>query len=358
MKTLGLILLWIALVPLIALTGVWCTLAIRFSNLPGETLRYVAAGAFAGGFLLAFLLLRNRLRTAVAFFGVSVAVLIWWLFIPASNDRDWDPNWGRLPSAKIEGDRVTIRNIRNFDYRTTDDFTVRYHDRTYDLAKLETIDFVKSHWDGIRDVAHTMLSFGFHNAKDSWDFVTVSVETRREKGEPQTAIRGLFKQYELIYILGDERDLLRLRTNFRKEDVYVYPTTSPPGDVRIVFLDILKRINEIHAHAAWYNTISHNCTTSLVPHLEKIRRRRVGCLDLLINGDTDRMALKNGWIRSDLSFEETRALHYANQYVRDAQDPPDYSLLIRPQLRGITRPLDPNEGRIGEAPGLNEPSGR
>lgn len=349
MKTLGLILLWIALVPLIAVTGLWCTLAIRFSNLPGETWRYAAAAVFAGGFLLAFLFVRNRLRTAIVYFVVAALVFGWWLLIPASNDRDWDPNWGRMPSAEIDGDRVTIRNIRNFDYRTADDFTVRYYDKTYDLAKLESIDFVKSHWDGIREVAHTMLSFGFHTAENAWDFVTVSVETRREKGEPQTGIRGLFKQYELIYVLGDERDLLRLRTNFRKEDVYVYPTTSPPGDVRVVFLDILKRINEIHAKAAWYNTIQHNCTTSLVPHLEKIRERRASCLDLLINGDLARGALKNGWIRSKLSFEETRALHYANQYVRDVQDPPDYSMRIRPHLRGITRPPDPNEGRIGEA---------
>ena len=251
--------------------GLWCTTAIYFSNLPGEIYRIVAASVFGGGFLLAFLFLPGRRRTFVGFAVASVSVFVWWWLIPASHDRDWQIPWGVLPHAEIDGDKVVIRNIRNFDYKTENDYTVRYYDRTFDLKDLETVDFVKSHWDNLEDIAHTLLSFGFRDGA----YVVVSVETRLEKGEIQSGLGGIFKQHELIYVLGDERDLIRLRTNFRGEEVFLYPTTSPPEDVRVVFVDILKKVNDIYDNPQFYNTITQNCTTSLVPHLELVRERRV-----------------------------------------------------------------------------------
>lgn len=314
--------------PVVLCLGVWSMLAIYFSNLPGELLRTAAAAVFGGGFALAFLLLRRRLRTLLCFFLAFLAILIWWTLIPASHDRDWQTSVARVPRAEFEGSRVTVRDIRNFDYRTPEDFTVRYYDKTYDLEDLQTVDFVKSHWDKLEGVAHTLLSFGFRTG----DYLTVSVETRPEKGEPQGALRGLFKQYELIYVLGDERDLIRLRTSFRGEDVYLYPTTSTPEEVRLLFLDILKKVNDIHERPQFYNVLMQNCTTSLVPHVQKIQPRRHPWWKFLLNGHTDRMAYEGGWIRRWGSFEETKERHHVNKYVKDTPDAPDFSLRIRPHL--------------------------
>jgi hypothetical protein len=327
-RLLRLPLLLVVAVCVLAL-GSWAVLAIRFSNLPGgDTVRIASAALFGAGFAAAFLLLSRRRRTLAVFLAAFAAVLVWWSLIPASHDRDWIPSVAVLPRAEIEGTRVKVHDVRNFEYRSVQDFDVRYDDRTYDLDALESVDFVKSHWDQLEDVAHTMLSFGFRGGER----LAVSVETRLEKGEPQSAIRGLFKQYELIYVLADENDLIRLRTDFRGEDVYVYRTTSTPAEARLLFLDIIEKVNDIHRRPQFYDTFTGNCTTSLVPHVQKIRppERRQPWWRLLLNGHTDRMAYEGGWIVRAGTFEETRALHHVNAYARDLSGEP-YSRKIRPE---------------------------
>jgi hypothetical protein len=310
--------------------GAWASFAIYFSNLPWERARTVSAWAFGIGSLAAFVLLPNRRRTLWSFLAGFTAVLVWWVLIPARDDRDWLPECARFPRATIAGDRVTVHNVRNFDYRSESDFDERWEDRTYELSKLHTMDFIKSDW-GLGDVAHTMLSFGFEGG----EHLVLSIETRREKGEIQTAFRGLFKQYELAYILGDERDLLRLRTNFRGENVWLYPTKSAPEEIRVVFLDVLETVSRLSERPAFYNTLTHNCTIGLLPHLGKARPLRIWDIRLLLNGHTDEKAWEGGWINpgTGLSFEETRARCHINQYVGGDSLPADYSLMIRPHLR-------------------------
>jgi hypothetical protein len=308
----------------------WSSLAIYFSNLPGGALRTAAAWIFGAGFLLAFLILPRRRRTALCFAGAFAAVLAWWSAIPASNDRDWLPEYGRIPTATIDGSRVTIRNVRNFDYRSENDSTVRYDDRTYNLDDLQTLDFIKSQWAG-PDVVHTMLSFGFRGG----DHIAVSAEARRERGEPQTGLRGLFKQYELIYVLGDELDLLRLRTEFRKEDVYLYPIRAKPEAVRIVFLDIIKTVDRLAREPQFYNTLTHNCTLSLLPHLQAATGRpRERCdLRLLLNGHTDELAFERGGIDLNLPLDQARRLCHVNQYLEGYSGTEGYSQRIRTHLK-------------------------
>ena len=168
-------------------------------------------------------------------------LLAWWGRIPPLTDRDWAPEYAVLPRATVEGDQVTLRNVRNFDYRTETDFTPRYEDRIYDLGQLDSLDLVASYWMG-EAIAHVMLSFGFTGE----EFVTFSVETRRERTEGYSTVKGFFKQYELFYVVADERDVIRLRTNYREEapeDVYVYRTAGSPDEIRRVFLDYLREIN-------------------------------------------------------------------------------------------------------------------
>ncbi len=271
----------------------------------------------------------NRKRTAYVVLGLCILVLVGWSQKKPSHDRDWVPSIAKLPYATIEGDQVKIHNIRNFDYRTPADFTVRYYDKTFDLNKLETADYVLSYWDGNEAVAHTILSFGFGDD----GYIAVSVETRLEKGEPQSALRGLFKQYEQIYVLGDERDLIRLRTNFRKEDVYLYPTVVNKDDVRKLFEVFLERVNKIAEQPVFYNTLFQNCLSSLAADFKRVITPR-SSFDFrrLANGYSDELLFENGWIDSKLSFEDTKQLHYINQYVQADSHANGYSKKIRPHI--------------------------
>jgi hypothetical protein len=309
---------------------VWSTLAIRFSGLPGENLPLIVSGIFAAGNLFAFIFLPNRRRTALYVLGLCIAIIIGWSQKKPSHDHDWVDNVSKLPHVTVEGNHARISNIRNFDYRTEKEYTPRYYEKTFDLNKLETVDYALSYWDGNKAVAHTILSFGFTDG----EYLAVSVETRLENGEPQSGLRGLFKQYELIYVLGDERDLLRLRTNFRKEEVFLYPTTVDRDNVRELFMVIVERVNDIASNPEFYNTLSQSCLSSLVSDFKKvITPRSFFDFRRTQNGYSDEMLFENGWIDSRLGFEDTKRLHHINQYVQDDINSFDYSFRIRPQRK-------------------------
>ncbi len=306
----------------------WCTMAIRFSGLP-ETLAFIACGIFVVGILLAFIFIPNRKRTAYSVLILCIFVLIGWAQVKPSHDRKWEPSVAKFSYTKTEGDQIQIHNIRNFYYKTEKDFSVRYYDKTYDLNKLETVDYILVYWDGNEAVAHSIFSFGFAGG----DYLTVSVEMRLEKGEPQSSLRGLFKQYELIYILGDEKDLLRLRTNYRREEVFLYPINMDKETVRKVFNVIMERVNSIASEPEFYNTLTQSCLSSLMGDLKRVITPK-SSFDYrrLANGFSDELLYENGWIDSKLSFPETKKMHYINQYVQDDKDGSDYSRKIRPHI--------------------------
>ena len=244
---------------LIAGVTVWAALAIYYSNLGGEPLRLGLAAAFALGTLGAFLFLPNRRRTLVGFGAAFAVVLLWWLSIEPSNERDWQPEVAVLPYATQDGDLVTLHNVRNFDYRTEQDFVPRYDDRTFDLRQLDAVDLIAVYWAGDA-IAHIMVSFGFGG-----DHVAFSIETRKEKGEAYSSIAGFFKRYELIYVVGDERDLIRVRTDYRRpeEQVYLYRTRARPENARRLFLEYVAKINQLKEQPEFYNTLTTNCTTDV-----------------------------------------------------------------------------------------------
>lgn len=338
----GLMILALSIVMLV-MCG-WCALAIHFSNLPGQSLRTGAAWLFVLFWVIAFVVLRKRKRTTAWFFVSFAAVLAWWLLIPASHDRDWIPETSKMPRVEIDGDRVTVHNIRYFDYRAEEDYDVRYVDRTYDLRKLATVDFIGSSW-GVKNVVHTMLTFGFGDD----GHLALSVETRREKGEPQTMVRSLFKQYELIYILADECDLLRLRSNFRKEDLYVFPTTTTPAEARVLFMEVVNTVNRLDRKAQFYNLLTHNCTTSLVPLVRTIRPIPRGFdWRFLLNAYTAEMAYTHKWIDTSLSFTEMLDACHVNRYVEDHPECEGYSTRIRPDVGHVTDRTVPRSGLSGD----------
>ncbi|HTL54519.1 MAG TPA: DUF4105 domain-containing protein, partial [Candidatus Limnocylindrales bacterium] len=214
----GLKLAWRVLVCiLMAGLAIWCMMAIYYSNLPAGWLRGLGAIGFGIGTVVLFVRMRPWWLARLVFFGGAACVIIWFLLTPPSNNRDWQPDVAILPYTEIDNDQVTIHNIRNCEYRSETDYTVRHYDKTFDLSKLQSVDLYVVYW-GSPMIAHTMLSFGFAGG----DYVCFSIETRKEKGEAYSAIKGFFRQFELTYVIGDERDLVRLRTNFRGEQVYLY----------------------------------------------------------------------------------------------------------------------------------------
>ena len=309
--------------------GLWSAVAIYFISLPNVQLALIASGVFTIAIPLTFFFLANRHVALSIILLLYVGVIIGWNNMRPSNDRTWMPSVAKSPYATHKGSTIDIYNIRNFDYQIEHDFIENYYDKTFNLDKLESLSFILSYWDGGTAVAHTILSFGFKNG----DYLAVSAETRLEKGEPQEFIPGFFNQYEMIYVLADERDIIRLRTNFRKEEVFLYPTRLNKEEVRQVFDVIIARVNKLYYQAEFYNTLTQNCFTSLRSDFRVIAppKKRFDWR-ILANGYADQMLHENGTIDTDLSFPEAKKHFHINQYVSDDNSPDDFSLRIRPNL--------------------------
>jgi hypothetical protein len=309
-----------------ALLVAWASLAINFSNLPWPWLRLALAVSFAA-FGVWALWITRRPRMPWVFAGLFVVVCGWWATILPSHDRDWRMDVAVMPKAIIAGDRVRFTGVRNFDYRSRDDFTVRYEDREVSLSHLTGVDFYVSFWmQG--PIGHTFLSFAFDNAPP----LAISIETRPEVGEGYSPIASMFKQYELIYLVGDERDLVRLRTNFRDEEVFLYHLTIPPEAARRLFLVYVERINELHDRAEWYHLLSNSCTINIVRYANVAGR--TGGLDIrhILNGLIDRYFYNTGLVNTTMPFDELRRRSNITAVSRAAGNDEDFPERIRANL--------------------------
>jgi len=259
----------------------WGALAIYYSNLPWPWLRIVLAVAFAAFTTWAVLLSRQR-RMIVIASALFLAVVAWWAAIPPSHDRNWRPEVAVMPRVTIDGDRVRITGVRNFDYRGRNDFTVRYEEREVLLSHLTGLDFYVSYFmEG--PVGHTFLSFIFDNAPP----LSISIETRPEVGEGFAPIASMFKQFELIYVVGEERDLVGVRANHRQEPVYLFRLNTSASDARRLFLVYLERINELADRPEFYHLLTNSCTINIVRYANAAGR--VGRIDIrhILNGLAD-----------------------------------------------------------------------
>jgi hypothetical protein len=306
-------------------------LAITYSNLPTAWLRNVAVAVFVLGTLGGFCVF-NRRAASVILLGAFCATVVWFLLIPPSNDRLWQPDVALLPFADVGPQEVVLHNIRNCDYRSETDYTVHYYDKTFDLNHLRSSDLYVVQW-GSPVIAHTMLSFQFDNG----DTVCFSIEARKEKGEAYSAIQGFFRKFELIYIVGDERDLVRLRTNYRGETVRLYHLNAEPSLVRLVFLDYLRAINRTHDQPEWYNAATSNCTTNIRGHMKPYIHNTHFDWRILFNGRIDEMAYERKALDQSLPFTELRNVSLINDRARAADNDPAFSARIREGLPGFAR---------------------
>ena len=256
------------------------------------------------------------------------AVMAWWFTQSPRDDRPWQPDVARTASVEIQGDVLIFHNVRNCDYRTETDYTPRWETRTVRLSNITGADMALTYW-GSPYIAHPIISFQFSDSPP----LCFSIETRKEIGESYSSIGGFFRQYELIYVVADERDVVRLRTNYRKgEDVYLYRLNLTPDQARERFMEYVKVLNELHAKPRWYNALTTNCTTAIrTQHTAK--KRMPWDWRILANGKGDEMLYERHALRTGgLPFPELKLRSHINPLVRDAADAPDYSTLIRSNL--------------------------
>ena len=319
-------------VVVLGLTG-WAAAAIYFDS-PLTSLRTLVATLYLVVVLAGMVLLRRRGLGLLVAIGGFVLVAAWWFSLKPSNQRTWQPDNAETAYADIEGNQVTIHNFRNCDYRTEQDYTCNWETRSYDLANLREADIFITWW-GSPWIAHPIVSFDFGDQ----GHVAMSIETRDEVGQGYSAVRGFFRQYTLTYIASDERDVIRLRTSYRKdEEVYLFRTMVPPPLARKIFLDYLQRANQLHARPEWYNALTNNCTTNIAVSAAEAQDVRTR-LDwrILLNGKMDEMMYEHHALVTDgLSLPALREQAHINPAARAAGNSPEFSQLIRDGRVGFT----------------------
>jgi len=312
---------------------VWAAAALYFDS-PIAPLRTPAALLYLvvvlGGLLS---LRRGHFGLVLAFVGFAV-VALWWFSLKPSGDRNWQPDNAQTAWAEIAGDHITIHDFRNCSYVTEKDYACQWETRSFDLANLTGADLFITWW-GPTLIAHPIVSFDF----GAQGHVPISIETRDVVGQGYSAIRGFFRQYELAYIVSDERDVVRLRTNFRKdEEVYLFRTTVPPELTRKIFLDYLQRVNELHRQPEWYNAVTNNCTTNIdVSASQAQGRSNVWDWRVLLNGKMDEMLYeRDRLVTGGLPLPALKAQAHINAAGIAADDSPQWSQLIRVGRVGFT----------------------
>ena len=304
----------------------WTSLAIYYSNLPWIWLRLGLAVAFAA-FAIWVLWWSRQRYASIVLAALFLGVIAWWISIPPSHDRNWRPEVAVMPRATIDGDRVRLTGVRNFDYRSRNDFTVRHEEREISLSHLIGIDFYVSYWsEGL--IGHTFLSFIFDNAPP----LSISIETRPEVGEGFQPIASLFKQFELIYVVGEERDLVGVRASHRREAVYLYRLNTSAENARELLLVYLARINQLADQPEFYHLLSNSCTINIVRYANAVGR--AGRIDIrhFFNGLIDSYLYYSGRVDTTLPFDELRRRSQINSAAQEADGTPDFSQRIRVSL--------------------------
>jgi Domain of unknown function (DUF4105) len=282
--------------------------------------------------LAVMVLVRGKLLKLAVVFGAFVVVMLWWLSLKPSNDRAWQPDVTQTAWAVINGDEVTVHNVRNCDYRTETDFTPHWETRRVRLSQITGMDLAINYW-GSPLVAHPIVSFQFADALP----LCFSIETRKTMGQKYSALRGLYRQYTLIYVVADERDSIRVRSNYRQgEDVYFYRTLASPAQARARFLEYANTINALHAHPRWYNALTNNCTTNIRTQ-RAINQRAPWDWRMLVNGKADEMLYQRHLIATGgLPFSDLKQRSLINKAARVADKDPEFSRRIREGLPGFT----------------------
>jgi hypothetical protein len=323
----------VLIVLLLILAWLWGATALYIAGPNPQWLNSILAIFFVVFMPLSFAFSRSFLKGVILCLGLFAIVILWWQTLTPTHEKDWAPDVAKISHGTIQGDTLTMYNVRNFDYKTEQIFLQDWDTRTYDLRNLQGLDIFLSYWAS-EHIAHTIMS---------WDFgvdghLAVSIETRKDKTQKYSAVKGFFKQFEIAYVAADERDIIRLRTNYRKERVYVYRLLAENQQVLALLKDYLKKMNSLFDKPEFYNALTHNCTTTIQLHANTINPGVPPPLDwrIIATGHVDEMLYDHGEIITTLPFAELRRSSRVDlkmqkegkenfskkmrQYVRDSQD--------------------------------------
>lgn len=310
----------------VTLALLWASAALYFSA-PSPYLAALFAVAF-----LPLVWANRRPLTLLIGAVATLAVLAWWWQLAPSNTADWQADGARLPQVEFEadGDRFTVRNIRDFVYASEFVYTPRYRDEQFALSALRSLDLFLVYW-GSPWIAHTILSFGFDDGRQ----LAVSIETRKRVGQQYSAVQGFFRQFTLIYVVATERDVVGLRTDHRHEDVYLYRLRASPQLARDAFREYAGHINRLHDAPEWYNALTDNCTTSIRNDIYKYLANKSFDWRLLLNGRIDEMLYERGTIDTGLPFAALKERSHINARARALPPGSDFTAGIRRGLPGF-----------------------
>lgn len=304
--------------------GVWTVLAIFFT-MPGPAwLAYLLTACIAG---LYFATRRERFhfiawrgipwrdkRLSTMAFAVTALFAVYYFgFITPDPHQDWAPEQSRMSIVDIQGDEILVRNVRNFTWHSATDFTPGWYDRTYDLNALDSMYYVVASMPKWEAVAHVFVCFGFSDGQH----VAVSVEGHRVKDRPYRVIASMFRQFQLIYIIGDERDVVGLRGAVWKDPVYFYPARTTNERKRAIFKDMMTRAHSLAEHPEFYHLIVNNCMNNITYHLRRLGGRPLPHdLQVLLTGMSDRVAHRLGYIDTNLPFEKARQAFRVDRWMQ------------------------------------------
>ena len=270
--------------------------------------------------------MKKFLKPKFLVLAIFAIVIIGYVSVRPTNNADWTLDQQVLPYARISENLVTVESVRNFRYTSVSDYAPAYYTRTYDMNKIKSVDYIVEPFGDFSGAAHTFLSFGFEGG----EYVSVSVEIRKKKGQEFSPLKGLLKQYTLVYVVADEKDVVKLRTNYRKDDVYIYPTRIDQAHAKELFLSMTQRVNKLNDKPEFYNTLTNTCTTNIVRHVNEISEIKVPLsYKVLMPGYSDQLAYDLGLLDTALPFEKIRETFQINEKAEKYADDPQFSQKIR-----------------------------
>ncbi len=335
---------------LLALLVVWTVTAIALGRIEPPGLRLGLAAMFATGVAWALAHVKPFAHALLRVAAASLLVVVAFILAPASNEGRWPPDVARITRADIDGDRVRLHDVRDFRWRSDQNYTPRWEDREYRISDLHDVDLVMSYW-GPREFCHTFVSFGFADGRR----LAISVETRKQMGEEYSAVAGFFRRYTLAYIFADERDLLALRTDVRGEEVFVYRVPLPPDTLRAFFLAYLDETNQLAARPRWYHALADSCGINILERLRDATGHMRWDRHTFLNGRWDELLWAQGRIGPGLSFEELRRRSQVGPRRPASDHLDDYSEQIRAGLPvALPRPTPHFRKNAGGRPGRRD----
>jgi hypothetical protein len=321
--------------------GLWTVLAV-FYTMPGPSwLSWVSALGIAAIFVAArwerfrirdwsTVAWREKRLSTMAIAATLIYAVYYFGFIRPDNSQMWSLEQDRKPVVSIDGDTVYVQNVRNFTWRSETDFDVGWYERTYDLNKLNSMYYVVASMPAWEAVAHVFVCFGFSDGQN----VAISVEGHRLKGRPYGVISSMFRQFQLIYIIGDERDVVGLRGAIWKDPVYFYPARTTQERKRALFVDMMERAHSLEDHPEFYHLLFNNCMNNVTHHLRRLGGRPLPHdLQVLLTGMSDRVAHQLGYIDTDLPFEKARQAYRVDQWMQQTPLDGGFSQRLRETLK-------------------------